>query len=82
MQWSKIASKIIIWLATELLLNLVGLDNLADYSEFISGERSIQQESQQIVQLAAPFQPPVSDFGSVVSDAWFISPFAAPVWPA
>jgi hypothetical protein len=82
MQWSKIASKIIIWLVTELLLNLVGLDNLADYSEFIAGERSIQQESQQIVLLSAPFQPPLSDIGSVVSDTWFISLFAAPVWPA
>lgn len=23
------------WLATEIILNLVGLDNLADYSEFV-----------------------------------------------
>jgi hypothetical protein len=28
-------TKVAVWLAAELLLNFVGLDNLADYSEFI-----------------------------------------------
>lgn len=28
-------SKIIIWLTAEIILNLIGLDDLADYSEFI-----------------------------------------------
>lgn len=27
--------KITVWLAAEIILNLVGLDNLADYSEFV-----------------------------------------------
>lgn len=27
--------KIIVWLAAEILLNFVGLDNMADYSEYI-----------------------------------------------
>ncbi|MDY6785388.1 MAG: hypothetical protein SW833_23040 [Cyanobacteriota bacterium] len=27
--------RIIIWVAAEVLLNFLGLDNLADYSEFI-----------------------------------------------
>jgi hypothetical protein len=31
----KLARKITFWLAAEVALNLVGLDNLADYSEFI-----------------------------------------------
>ena len=35
MQWKKIWVKATFWLATELVLNLLGLDNLADYSEFL-----------------------------------------------
>ncbi|HEY9605837.1 MAG TPA: hypothetical protein V6C85_29800 [Allocoleopsis sp.] len=34
-QWKKVFVKTTIWLVTEIILNLVGLDNLADYSEFI-----------------------------------------------
>ena len=30
--------KLSIWLMTEILLTFLGLDNLADYSEFISGK--------------------------------------------
>ncbi len=33
--WKKIMTKATIWLAAEILLTVVGLDNLADYSEFI-----------------------------------------------
>jgi hypothetical protein len=29
-------TQMVVWLLTEIVLNLVGLDNLADYSEFIS----------------------------------------------
>lgn len=35
MQWKKIWVKTTIWLVTEIILNLLGLDNLADYSEFL-----------------------------------------------
>jgi hypothetical protein len=34
-QWKTIWVKATIWLVTEILLNLLGLDNLADYSEFL-----------------------------------------------
>lgn len=34
-QWKKFLVKISLWLATEIILNFVGLDNLADYSEFV-----------------------------------------------
>lgn len=30
--------KLLFWLTLEIILNLVGLDNLADYSEFISNK--------------------------------------------
>jgi preprotein translocase subunit SecG len=34
-QWQKILVKITFWLIVEIILNLLGLDNLADYSEFV-----------------------------------------------
>lgn len=34
-QWNKSIAKIIIWLATEILLTFLGLDDIADYSEFV-----------------------------------------------
>lgn len=34
-QWKKLLVKTTVWLAAEIILNLLGLDNLADYSEFI-----------------------------------------------
>jgi hypothetical protein len=34
-EWKKVLVKTTVWLAGEIVLNLVGLDNLADYSEFI-----------------------------------------------
>ncbi len=35
--WKSTVVKATIWLAAEVLLNVVGLDNLADYSEFVFG---------------------------------------------
>lgn len=35
LQWKKLLVKTTLWLAAEIILNVVGLDNLADYSEFI-----------------------------------------------
>lgn len=34
---SKICSQVIIWLLSEVFLNLIGLDTLADYGEFLLG---------------------------------------------
>lgn len=34
-QWKQIVVKITFWLIVEIILNLLGLDNLADYSEFV-----------------------------------------------
>ena len=34
-RWQKLLSKMSFWLATEIILNLVGIDDLADYSEFL-----------------------------------------------
>lgn len=35
-KWKKILGKTIVWLAAEIYLNFLGLDNLADYDEFIN----------------------------------------------
>ena len=32
---NKLIAKMVIWLAAEILLNFLGIDDLADYSEFI-----------------------------------------------
>ncbi|MEM9923403.1 MAG: hypothetical protein AAF915_06595 [Cyanobacteria bacterium P01_D01_bin.50] len=34
-RWQKLLVKMSFWLATEIILNLVGMDDLADYSEFV-----------------------------------------------
>lgn len=36
-QWKKLVFTTTLWLVTEILLNLLGLDNLADYGEFVFG---------------------------------------------
>lgn len=33
--WKNLLTKTVVWLAGEILLNCLGLDNLADYSEFV-----------------------------------------------
>ncbi len=34
-QWHKLWIKVFLWLGVEILLTLIGLDELADYSEFL-----------------------------------------------
>lgn len=41
-KWGKMAIKVTIWLTTEVLLNLAGLDNLADYGEFLGEHPPMQ----------------------------------------
>lgn len=36
--WQHSLTKIILWLAVEVLLTCVGLDNIADYGEFVFGQ--------------------------------------------
>ena len=38
--WHKLLMKMTFWLLAEVVLTLVGLDNLADYSEFLLSENS------------------------------------------
>ena len=34
-KWKKLIISLLIWLTSEILLNLAGIDDLADYSEFV-----------------------------------------------
>ena len=39
--WRKLYIKIILWLGAEILLTLIGLDDLADYGEFLYGQKEV-----------------------------------------
>jgi hypothetical protein len=43
LQWQKICLKIAFWLCVEIILTLIGMDNIADYSEFILHSKSAHQ---------------------------------------
>ncbi|MDJ0678866.1 MAG: hypothetical protein QNJ18_03255 [Xenococcaceae cyanobacterium MO_167.B52] len=34
-QWQQLFLKVLFWLALEAIFNLIGIDDLADYSEFL-----------------------------------------------
>lgn len=40
-KWGKMAAKVTVWLAAEILLSLAGLDNLADYGEFTLSDATL-----------------------------------------
>lgn len=40
-QWKTVLLKLIVWIAAEVVLNLLGLDSLADYSEFLHDQEAI-----------------------------------------
>ena len=42
-RWQKLLVKTTLWLVAEIWLNFLGIDNLADYSEFIFERNEIPQ---------------------------------------
>lgn len=61
-QWKKVWVKVTFWLVTEIILNLLGLDNLADYSEFIfEKEMAIAIHSPKMT-IIVPFRNPHFDY--------------------
>lgn len=38
-QWQKLVLISIFWLATEICFNLLGIDDIADYSEFVFNQQ-------------------------------------------
>ena len=50
--WQQGVRRITLWLLLEIIFNLFGLDNIADYSEFIFEQKLITANSSlQVVQL-------------------------------
>ena len=45
-KWSKLVLKIVVWLSAEIFLTALGLDNVADYSEFVFQSRALVQISE------------------------------------
>ena len=40
-KWSQLVLKIIVWLFAEMYLTVLGLDNLADYGEFVFQHKAL-----------------------------------------
>ncbi|WP_181256677.1 hypothetical protein [Merismopedia glauca] len=47
--WHQTLAKTLIWMVVEVYLDFVGLDNLADYSEFVFERHCHQSASQMLV---------------------------------
>ncbi|NEP14298.1 MAG: hypothetical protein F6K14_29710 [Symploca sp. SIO2C1] len=60
-QWKKVCIKITTWLAAEIILNLLGLDNLADYSEFIFDKEVLIAKRNPKITVVVPPRDPQSD---------------------
>ena len=41
-RWQKLLTNLFIWAISETTLNIVGLDTIADYSEFLFAKEEIQ----------------------------------------
>ncbi|MDJ0773011.1 MAG: hypothetical protein QNJ49_06205 [Mastigocoleus sp. MO_167.B18] len=50
--WRKLLLKTFVWLITELLLNLIGIDDLADYSEFLFENRTSTPSSSGVANIS------------------------------
>jgi hypothetical protein len=51
-KWKKLLAKAAVWLTAEILLNILGIDNLADYGEFIF-EKDLVSQSKLILIIGA-----------------------------
>ncbi len=41
MKWRKLAANLVLWFLAEIILSFLGLDELADYSEFLAERNSV-----------------------------------------
>lgn len=64
--WKKVAYKTGVWLAVEIWLNVIGLDNIADYSEFIfAQDLNLNRQNRRtvkIIEYPPQFCPEIDDF--------------------
>jgi hypothetical protein len=64
--WKQVFYKTGVWLAAEIWLNLIGLDNIADYSEFIFAQdlelNKKNRRTVKVVEYPPQFCPQIDDF--------------------
>ena len=64
--WKQVVYKTGIWLAAEIWLNLIGLDNIADYGEFVfAQDLALNKKNRRTVKIAKyppQFCPQIDDF--------------------
>ncbi|MGV2830951.1 hypothetical protein [Myxosarcina sp. GI1(2024)] len=64
--WKQVCYKSGVWLAAEIWLNLIGLDNIADYSEFVFAEdlglNRKNHRTVKITEYPPQFCPQIDDF--------------------
>ncbi len=65
-KWKQFVYKIGVWLAAEICLNLIGLDNIADYSEYIFAQdldlKIKNRRTVKITEYPPQFCPKIDDF--------------------
>lgn len=60
--WQKLLVKMLLWLAAEILLNLLGIDDLADYSEFIDENKSFSAKIEHISPAITNHPLPITNY--------------------
>lgn len=64
--WKRVVYKTGIWLTAEIWLNLIGLDNIADYGEFVfAQDLALNKKNRRTVKIAEyppQFCPQINDF--------------------
>ena len=55
--WQALVVKLTIWLFTEMCLGWMGLDTLADYSEFLQGDHEMLQIARVAPEAVSPSLP-------------------------
>ncbi len=63
-RWKRLLTKALIWLAAEIVLNTIGLDTLADYSEFVFEPNKIATQQSWL-----PSTPPIVFLSNFCSDS-------------
>ncbi|MEB3231796.1 MAG: hypothetical protein VKJ64_12360 [Leptolyngbyaceae bacterium] len=54
-RWRSLLVKTTVWLSTEIILGVMGLDNLADYSEFVLQRHMLAQMTETIAHIISSF---------------------------
>ena len=47
-QWHKLVFKVLLWMSVEVVFNFIGIDDLADYSEFLLMPKVIVQSERSV----------------------------------